>query len=276
MHALEEGIILSENPRQKPIERFEATLRDKAYSAHRHDTYAIGLTLNGVQVFDYRGTTRHSLPGEMVVLHPDELHDGRPGTDDGFRYRTLYVRPTDLQDVLGGRPLPFIQGGVSTDERLRRVLLPMLDELETSFETLESEDALYDLATVLNLLSDGPQSNRTINYGAASTAQDYLNENIDSMISLDQLATIAGYDRWQLSRDFRILFGTSPHRYQTLRRLEAARKLIRNGTPISNAAYASGFADQSHFGRHFRKTYGLSPKAWLLSIGAAHEKTPLC
>ena len=75
------------------IEIIEAYFRGHGYQPHRHDTYAIGRTLSGVQSFRYRGSMRHGLPGSTLVLHPDELHDGEAGTEEGFRYRMLYVEP---------------------------------------------------------------------------------------------------------------------------------------------------------------------------------------
>jgi hypothetical protein len=75
------------------VEFFSAWFAGEAYQKHRHDTNAIGLTDSGIQVFDYRGSTHVSTPGQVVVLHPDEIHDGRAGTTDGFGYRILYVEP---------------------------------------------------------------------------------------------------------------------------------------------------------------------------------------
>jgi len=99
------------------VERIEAWFHGKAYAMHRHDTYAIGRTLAGVQSFSYRSSQRNSLPGNTIVLHPDEAHDGQAGTDEGFQYRMIYVEPALFQDVLGGRALPFLDGGVTTDQR---------------------------------------------------------------------------------------------------------------------------------------------------------------
>lgn len=62
------------------IERIEAYFGGYGYAPHRHDTYAIGLTLAGVQSFQYRRAQRHSLPGTILVLHPDELHMARQFT----------------------------------------------------------------------------------------------------------------------------------------------------------------------------------------------------
>src|SRR5712692_463540 len=62
------------------VELFSAWFAGEAYQKHRHDTYAISVTDCGVQVFDYRGAVRASVPGQVVVLYPDEVHDGRSGT----------------------------------------------------------------------------------------------------------------------------------------------------------------------------------------------------
>src|SRR5260370_28539665 len=69
------------------VELFRAWFAGEAYQKHRHDTYAIGLTDRGVQVFDYRGSVRTSTPGEVVVLYPDEPHHGRAATAQAFGYR---------------------------------------------------------------------------------------------------------------------------------------------------------------------------------------------
>ncbi|HBO7078925.1 AraC family ligand binding domain-containing protein, partial [Pseudomonas aeruginosa] len=76
-------------PQHGAVERIEAYFAGHGYDPHRHDTYAIGQTLAGVQSFRYRRSQRHSLPGGCLVLHPDELHDGEAGSQEGFRYRML-------------------------------------------------------------------------------------------------------------------------------------------------------------------------------------------
>ena len=251
------------------VHRIEAFLSDAAYSPHRHDTYAIGITLRGVQSFDYRGETKHSLPGGVVVLHPDELHDGRAGTSAGFLYRTIYVEPSLIQDAIDGDALPFVEGAVSSDERIFAALNPLLESYDHPLETLEYEDGLYELANALNAASGGAKRSPATNAKAAHKARQYIHEKLDSGVSMEELERVTGHDRWQLSRDFRKMFGTSPHRYQTMRRLDVARRCLRDGHSIADAAIAGAFADQSHFTRHFRKAFGLTPRAWLNAVQPA-------
>jgi hypothetical protein len=76
-----------------------------------------------VQTFDYRGSLERSLPGQVTVLHPDERHDGRAGTDSGFGYRIVYVAPAQigaaLCDIIDHpTPLPFVREPVTLSPRL--------------------------------------------------------------------------------------------------------------------------------------------------------------
>jgi len=84
------------------IERIEAWFGGRGYDPHCHDTYSIGRTVSGVQSFHYKGNLRHGMPGNPLILHPDELHDGMAGSEAGFCYRMAYVDPALIQRVLGG------------------------------------------------------------------------------------------------------------------------------------------------------------------------------
>ena len=55
------------------------------------------------------------------------------------------------------------------------------------------------------------------------------------------------------------MYGTSPHRYALLRRLDFARSQLRDGMPLAELALSAGFADQAHFTRMFKSAYGMTP-----------------
>lgn len=246
--------------------RFEACFSGLAYAPHRHDTYTLALTVSGVQSFNYRGQMQHSLPGQVVILHPDELHDGQAGTDTPFCYKAINISPTEIQQVLGGGPLPFIESGVSLDARLLAVAKGLLGDMSQTLVLNQYEDSLFEFANSLHLLSSGRQGKSTPNFQAAALAKTYLDDCIFDEVGLDELAQVAQFSKWQLSRDFRLVFGTSPHRYQILRRLNQAKQMITEQLPLADIALACGFADQAHFSRQFKAAFGLTPKQWQLSL----------
>lgn len=245
------------------IERIEAHFHGNAFDLHRHDTFAIGVTLSGVQRFHYRGAIQHSLPGQVIVLHPDEVHDGGAGTEDGLRYRILYLEPSLLLDCLDGAPLPFVRDAVVNDPALRGTLLSALAPLDEELDGLFVADFVAELAQHLGRHAGqkAKPMGKTA-WRAAALARDYLEENAERPVRSDELEAITGLDRYALSRHFRATYSTSPHRFLLMRRLQKARRMIEVGEPLAEIAVGAGFSDQSHFNRHFKKTFGLTPGRW--------------
>ena len=271
-------------PPSPGLERIEAFFAGHAYDPHRHDTYAIGYTISGVQSFDYRGARVDSLPGNVLVLHPDERHDGRAGTEEGFHYRMLYVEPHLIQRALGprARSLPFIRSAVSADVRLTSAMRHALDEWTRQWEALETDQIVLGVADALLALdptarsASAPTSSAT----AIDSARQFLDENHDRAVASEELESLTGMDRFTLARHFRARIGTSPYRYLMMRRLDCARRCIQNGYTLADAAATNGFADQSHMTRQFKQAYGISPGRWQAltrpeRVGGGVQASPL-
>ncbi|MFN3853848.1 MAG: AraC family transcriptional regulator [Phreatobacter sp.] len=250
------------------IERIEARFSGHAFDPHRHDTYAVGLTLAGVQSFTYRGARRDSLAGQAIVLHPDEVHDGRSGDGSGFAYRMAYVAPGLIRaalDGLGAGPrLPFVPTPVTSDPRMVAAASRTLAALDSQPEPLEVDQTVLVLAEGLAAVADDPvrPARSGVDGPAMDRVRDYLDASRAGPVTSERLEAVGGMDRWQLARQFRLRFGTSPYRYLVMRRLDAARAAILGGAGLAEAAIMAGFADQSHMTRQFRAAYGMSPGRW--------------
>ena len=107
---------------QADLQRLSARFGGHAYDLHRHETYAVGLTLWGAQSFHYRGALETSRGGQVMVIHPDEAHDGHAGVDQGFAYRMLYVDPASVSAALDGASPPFVPDVVADDPVLADLL----------------------------------------------------------------------------------------------------------------------------------------------------------
>ena len=252
------------------IERMEAHFSGKPFAPHRHDTYAIGLTVAGVQRFRFRGATWHCLPGQCHILHPDELHDGEAGTATGFGYKMAYVDPGLVQQALGGQALPFVARPVLQVPRLIADSETAIWDMDGVLDDVREVDLVYAVTQLL--LAGAPahrlpgRSTPALAVDAVTRVRDLIADDPLARCAMAQLENVSGLDRWTLARQFRLLFGTSPSRYRTLRQVALARRLLLQGAPLVDAAADSGFADQSHLSRQFKSAYGLSPGRWLQAL----------
>jgi AraC-like DNA-binding protein len=245
------------------LERAEVHLRDCAFEPHRHDTYAIGITTAGVQTFHYRGVRRVGLPGQLHILHPDELHDGAAGSEDGFAYRILYVSPELVCQALGHRDLPFVAEPVHDVTPDNREIARLLVDIDSPIDDLARVDIVAAIADLLRSLGGRARDRlASIDVSAVELVREYLTAHPREQTPASTLEQITGTDRFTIARHFRRAFGTSPDRYRTLRRLALARSAIERGLPLAEAAFDAGFSDQSHMTRQFKRAYGMTPARW--------------
>lgn len=248
------------------LERLEAFFKGQAFAPHRHDRYAIGVTLRGVQTFRYRGERRQCLPGEGHILHPDETHDGGAGGDDGFGYRIIYIDPALVQEALGGRPLPFAADPV-VKRRDMKSLADCLADFDEPIADLDRLDIASTVAGVLERCAASSSKRRApLHMTALSHVRDLILDDPTILHPAEEFEAVSGLDRWTVARQFRAAFGTSPTRFRTMRQLEVARGMIEGGAAICDAALDAGFADQSHMSRMFKRTYGLTPATWVRAL----------
>lgn len=242
------------------------------YARHSHEGYALGVVEAGAHAFAARGKGWTAIPGHVVIVNPDDAHDGGPATrDGGYSYRMIYVDggmfAAALEDAMGPRvATPFFPQAVVSDAALFGRLLRVHRVLERRETKLEHEALLITALVALARRHGRPMPGVDVREGSPRVvvlARDYLAENFAEDVSLTELAAVAGVDRFRLLRAFRRSLGLPPHLYQTQLRLRHAKALLLAGESPAMAAAAAGFADQSHLIRRFKAAYGVTPGQFL-------------
>jgi transcriptional regulator GlxA family with amidase domain len=91
----------------------------------------------------------------------------------------------------------------------------------------------------------------------------YVEGHLAERVSIEQLAAVAGLSVFHFARAFKQSEGRTPHEHLVERRVAHAHRLLKEtDTPLPEIALASGFADQSHLARHFKKRLGMSPRTF--------------
>jgi len=254
------------------VDLLRADASTHRYARHSHEGYALGVVEAGAHAFAARGAVWTAIPGRIVIVNPDDAHDGGPAARDGlYSYRMIYVDgavlAASLEDATGRRvATPFFRHAVVEDAALAERLLRLHRALEHPEARLEREALLITALVELARRHGGaaPRGGpRGHSPRAVALALDYLAANFAEDLSLAELAALAGVDRFHLLRAFRRCLGLPPHLYQTQLRLRHAKRLMLAGEPTAMAAAAAGFADQSHLIRKFKAAYGVTPGQYL-------------
>ncbi|PSM19708.1 AraC family transcriptional regulator [Nitratireductor sp. StC3] len=255
------GLIRS-RPVATGLEIVETAGLRTGYRPHRHDSYVIGTTAHGVQRFRYRGEERHALAGQAFILHPDERHDGRPGTEDGYGYRALHIAPRLIAEASGLGPLPFVASPVLTDAGLIQAIGALIEARVDAPSDTALVSALADLTAALERLAGRPRRKTPIAKETLRRIKVELDDTPGAAVSMSALEAAYGLSRFAIARQFRRVYGVSPMRYGLMRRLDVAKRRILAGESLADAALAAGFSDQSHMTRHFLRAFGMTPGRW--------------
>ena len=250
------------------------------YARHCHEGYALGVVEAGAHAFAARGEVWTAIPGRVVVVNPEDAHDGGPAAHvDAYSYRMIYVeRPVFtavIEEAAECRvPAPFFPHSVVSDTALAERFVELHRALEHPESRLKRETllttGLVELAKRHGKAAP-PINPRARAPRAVTLALEYLTEHFAEDISLAELAGLGGVGRFHLLRAFRGYVGLPPHLYQTQLRLRHARQLMLAGEPPARAAVAAGFADQSHLIRKFKAAHGVTPGQYLGSCNSVQS-----
>jgi AraC-like DNA-binding protein len=246
-----------------------------AYAVEPDGAYIIGLVVRGA-LRARRGRERHVLgPGDLCVWDPSRGHSGSPHGGAAWEARLMVLELADLDAILAdpehAAPDLELSDPRITDRRLAARFLEVHQAMQDEAWTLERETLLAELLHGLadrSLLSDDELAARR----AARTdpaflrACEFLSDNLARNVTLDELASAAGVTRFRVVRVFTAALGMPPHRFQIAQRVKLARRLLEGGAGIGETAARTGFFDQSHLHRHFRRSLGTTPREYALRL----------
>ena len=251
------------------IQLYSARLISQRYGKHFHEEYTIGINDAGVGSYSYCGERQVVGPGSLNLLTPGEVHTGEAASTDGWTYRNIYVETSlidQFAEQLNWRPkgLPHFPKSVEDCEAWS-----LLNQAFRAAESSETQLEIHSLLLVaIRLLFERygdrqpPERRVAKDSHAIAKARDYIQQRYSDEISLEELGRISQLSPCYLIRSFRNRFGMPPHAYQLQIRLHRAKVDLERGMPITAIALKHGFYDQSHFHRHFRRTFGVTPGAY--------------
>jgi AraC-like DNA-binding protein len=237
--------------------------RTSRYAIEPRGEYVFGVVA-GQTMRASRGRQRHLVrPGQLVAWDASDAHRGESDTPWSARLMIVEADEDILRNVTF--PVPVL-----SDPVLARDFVRVHELMAGPATRLERDSELTTwLHTIVSRHSTQPATTTSAGTREFRLACDYLAEYAERSISLDELAAVAGTGKFRLVKLFRERTGLPPHALQIAHRVRRARTLLEAGHTAAEAAARTGFTDQSHLHRHFRRSLGFTPGQYQRLITSA-------
>jgi AraC-like DNA-binding protein len=255
------------HPHFRDLGLLKARFTHHRYDLHTHPTYVVALITHGCERVRIGRHCSVAPAGTMILVNPEECHDGEPGAEGGWAYRTFYPSVSLLTTVaneLGQDRLPLFPRAFINDRDLADAIA-VAHESSMSADVVAAESSML-IALRLLVLRYGDLHRRSEPLETSGSRRRLLlyrqiiEHDLASELNLERLARAAGVTRFQVIRDFKKETGLTPSAFIRNCRARRAGRLIEQGLSLTDASFAAGFADQSHLSRTFRSVLGITPR----------------
>ncbi|MCR5776910.1 MAG: AraC family transcriptional regulator [Lachnospiraceae bacterium] len=251
---------------------------EKTMEMHLHDCYEVYFSISGGKQFLIGNKFYSIAPGDIFVINQYESHM-LTQIDKMIHERiVLFVNPdyvkklstteTNLDEFFSQRPQNFSHR-LSLNEKQQQLFLYYISKITDANgygHDIIEKSAFMELLVMLNQISDVNFSEEPQNdYGYNHQINDilsYINKNISSQITLEQLTAEFYLSESYICRIFKAATGTTINKYIVSRRISVAKALLADGVSVTEAYERCGFNDYSNFFKAFTKAVGMSPKKY--------------
>ncbi|WP_323150996.1 AraC family transcriptional regulator [Pseudomonas glycinae] len=251
------------------VELLTARYIEHRFAPHVHDGYVIGMIMAGAQRYRYRGAEHLAGSGTLVLINPDEVHNGHKGTEDGWLYRAFYPDTGQIVALLNElelptEPMPAFAATLYRDPDLVNGFCQLHRLLESPATALQQQTVWREMMMLLLQRHAAVQisGNPGKEHRAVAMAKELLHAQLAAPPSLEELAAAVNLSPFHFARVFRRATGMPPHSWLMQQRIACARGLLQSGCLPVEVATQLGFADQSHLSRQFKQVYGVGPAAY--------------
>lgn len=248
---------------------------------HQHPFYELFFFLDGNVNYTIEGKTYKLRPGDILLTNSLDIH--RPEIFPGKPYERVVVWLEDSffeQLRVGGDDLAscFADAARKDYRRIRpshtrfirmNTLCTQISQAQGSrvvgsytlacaylFELLVEVCRCYFDTT--ELLQEDVTENQKIN-----GVLDYINQNISSDLSLDQIAGRFYISKFYLSKQFKRFTGMSIYQYIIKKRVTISRDMLRLGASVTTACMECGFNDYSNYLKAFKREFNCNPSVFV-------------
>lgn len=241
----------------------------RKFPNHFHEYYVIGFIRSGNRHMSCKSGEFDLHPGDLILFNPRDNHGCAPISEEILDYQAVNIEPDVMQkaarEITGRDYTPHFTQAVVRQSEAAMSLAALYDGIVRGAPKLEREEAFFFLLEQILQNYAAPFEELDMDKPDDKVAQlcAYMDAHYSENINLDDLSEMACLSKYYLLRFFTKQTGVSPYRYLQTIRIGNAKKLLEQGVPPIEAAFCTGFSDQSHFTNFFKSFIGVTPSQYM-------------
>ncbi|MGM9515325.1 AraC family ligand binding domain-containing protein [Roseateles sp. DB2] len=247
------------------VEFYRARIRDHRFEAHSHEAYGLGVITGGMGRFRWRGSEHLAPQASLMLMNPEDLHTGQSADADCWTYHMVYLDEALLPAYGGDHSWRFdaaVSGSPAQAQSVARCMVALWE----AREPLAVDSLLLQLVELIRPQAR-VQGRRVQAAGRFEPVIECMRSQLDQVLTLEQLAAVAGLSPFHFLRSFRDQHHATPQQVLMALRSFEAKRLLALGRAPAEVAAATGFSDQSHLTRSLLSRYGVTPAAYQRQLG---------
>lgn len=263
---------------------------------HFHNEYEIFYILEGERLFFFNNRNYLASKGDLILVDTNLIHMTKSVTeeDQGHNRIILYIGKGKLQELSEKFPalglVRFFQdnyGVYHLNKDQQYLFMQMYEHLQTEFSkkhrnykyAIELEILSYFLKLVRDIShknQETPQFGSESKYRTAYAVADYLSENCQETISLEDLSSHFYLSKYYICRVFKEVTGYTISEYINIHRIKKAKRYLEEtDMSISSIAHALGYESITYFEKMFKTYMTISPLKYRKTLNTVtHTNIP--
>ncbi len=213
-------------------------------------------------------------PNEISIVNPNEVHCATLSNVQSLGCYVLYLDNEWCQGIqqslFNNTDFLHVKISLLQNKGAYNSFIMLCDELlREDVPLIEKEEKLVDFVSNLFLqfcnfykINDRDTKKSDL----AIQIKNYLKDNIEEQVLLEDISRHTDLSVVHILRIFKQEFGLPIHSYLLNKKVHLAKELLAKSIPIAEVAQMSGFFDQSHLNRSFKRVFQLTPKEYQKKI----------
>lgn len=247
---------------------------NREFIPHSHDSTTVLAVTEGAVELGVGDAKYITTKGQMAVIGAHQIHSAQPVTPGGWRMRSIHLPSALIAEALGVPQSDCSRTHFSRPVQSGLAISSIFLDLHHSAESITTTSRdLRSFARDLyrNIDAYGPTDWNVCSIDdRIAAARRLLTDPEEESMQISEVAEEVGLSVFVLIRQFERAFGLSPCAWRMQARANEAARLLRERKHAAEAAALSGFSDQSHMARTFKKVYGITPGQYSMM----HDERP--